>query len=73
MYIRARVAAELENDHDMTRVEKIDVAELKNFEKREKMTYASTNSFLVKSGCFKHKTYANMIFWVFTSIFPTLP
>ena len=36
MYIRARVAAELENDHDMTRVEKIDVAELKNFEKKRK-------------------------------------
>ena len=53
MYIRARVAAELENDHDMTRVEKIDVAELKNFEKREKMTYASTNSFLVKKRLFQ--------------------
>jgi len=57
----------------MTRVEKIDVAELKKFKKREKMTCASTNSFLVKTGCFKHKTYANMIFLVFTSIFPTLP
>ena len=45
MYIRARVAAELENDHDMTRVEKIDVAELKNFEKREKMRGQSWKNF----------------------------